>query len=90
MNNGNFNTFDEIEYKPLRSFNRLVFFTNLIKDKGVTPAKDYLELLSDTDRREMYLVKKLINAIGEKAVREEVTKNVVFTYDPSEDVEYGV
>lgn len=84
------NTFNEIEHKPLRTFNRVVYFSNILSDKGKAYAVKYIENFSELERKEMYLVQMAVKAKGVEAIRKLVTRDAVFIYDPSEDIEYGV
>ena len=84
------NTFNEVEHTPLRVFNRLVFLFNLLEDKGKEYASIYLKKFSQSELNEIYLMRGIVEAKGVDEVRKIVTKDVVFDYDPAEDIEYGI
>lgn len=80
------NTFKEIKHIPLRVFNRVVYLQNLMEDKGQTVAREYAELFSDVERKQMYLIGQAIKSRGVDTIRKEVTKDLVVTYDPAEEL----
>jgi hypothetical protein len=84
------NKFEDIQHTPLRIFNRVMYLTNLISDKGMDQVKAYSSSFTEKERIEMTLVAMSITVRGLEAIRKEVTKGMEFTYDPSEDIEYGV
>lgn len=73
-----FNTFDEIQHKPLRAYNRAAYFSNLREDSGVVVANDYLSQFGMNDRLDIARILAGINKLGIKKVQELVTKGVVF------------
>lgn len=73
-----FNTFDEIQHKPLRAYNRAALFSNLREDSGVVVANDYLAQFSMADKLDIARILAAIQKMGLKKVQEIVTKGVVF------------
>lgn len=71
------NRFDEIEHTPLKVYNRVVFLNNLMEDSGRYAAESYIELFSDTERKQMYAMGSYIRQKGVDFVRKAVTKNLV-------------
>lgn len=86
MDKLHFNRFDEIKHKPLQAFNRTVQFNNYYYDKGRDMAEQYANIFSDRDRKEMYLIQLAVKNMGVDAVRKAVTKDLVVTYDPANDL----
>lgn len=73
-----FNYFDEIEHKPLRTFNRAAMFYNLTEDFGLTVAKDYVSRLTLKDRKDIIAVLTRIEDHGLDCVRKQATDGLVF------------
>jgi hypothetical protein len=75
-------TFDEVEYEPLRTFNRCVMTFNLREDAGEQAAKDYLERIPAEDRLKMVEMYKKVKKEGPDSVRREIMLTM-----PLQDVE---
>lgn len=80
-----FNTFDEIQHKPLRTFNRAVFFCNIWEDHGKAFAEDYALQFSMEERLEIAKTISAVKKFGAKRVRELVTQGVVFPENMTEE-----
>lgn len=87
-----FNRFEEIKHTPLRVFNRVAYYYNLYEDKGRETAKQYIETFSDWERKQMGYIMIAIKTKAEDghpdpvgAIRQTVTKDAEFKYDPNED-----
>ena len=80
-----YSTFNSVSHKPLRVYNRVVMFYNLMQDRGKEIAVKYIEQFSENDRKDMYLVQVAIKKLGKDAVYKSVTKDLVTTYDPAVD-----
>lgn len=78
-------SFNEVEHKPLRDFNRTAFVYNLLEDAGQAPVEDYLSQFSEEDRKSIFTMAKAVNKLGAKRVRELVTHGVVFTEYPTQE-----
>jgi len=74
----NYPTFTDIDHKPLRIYNRSVMFFNIYQDVGKAAAEDYANLFTQEERLEMLAMTSLVKKHGPKAVKEWVTKGVVF------------
>lgn len=85
MANEYFNKFDHITHKPLQIYNRVVLFSNILEEDGEDMAEQYFYIFSDVERKEMYIMQRMIRALGKDVVQKEVTKDLEITYDPSED-----
>lgn len=75
------NKFDDINHLPLRVFNRVVLLNNLNADGGIEAAKRYVDLFTEAERKQMYVVAQAIKIKGEEAVRKEVTRELVLVDD---------
>jgi hypothetical protein len=82
-----FDTFDQIEYEPLRTWNRCVMFFNLREDSGMDVAKKYLLELEKEDLRAMYKMYDRVLKKGRDVVYKEVTHNMPLQEDEDEDFE---
>lgn len=80
-----FNKFDTISYVPLRTFNRAVYFSNLMQDRGKEVATEYVNLFNEGERKAMGLILMAIKKLGYKTVVKQVTDGVEFPYDPELD-----
>jgi len=76
-----FNTFDDIQHRPLRIYNRSVMFHNLYEDQGKWVAQEYANALSKEARLEIAQMTALVKKIGVKKVKELVTAGVDFVDD---------
>ena len=74
--NPNFNTFDEIQHKPLRIYNRVVQLYNLREDFGPEVAEQYVNIFTPAQRKAMYLVAGAVKKVGKDAVYKMVTKDL--------------
>ena len=68
-----FPTFDDIEYAPLRTWNRCVFFFNLREDSGMEAANKYLLEFDKADLADMYKMYYRVLEKGRDVVFKEVT-----------------
>lgn len=84
-----FNKFDDVTHMPLRVFNRVAMFYNLHEDKGAATAKEYASLFTQKERAQMYILMNEIKIKGVDKVRKWATKDLVVTYDPTEDLDYA-
>jgi len=82
-----FNRFVDIEHAPLRIYNRTVMFYNIYEDSGRAAAEDYANSFNAEERLEMAKMAAEVKAKGTKAVKEAVTKGLVFTDYPVETVQ---
>lgn len=71
-----YNTFDEIEHTPLRTFNRVVMMTNLLADFGKEVARDYVAQFDETVRKQMYMMQLFIDNQGWEKARKASTKGL--------------
>lgn len=76
-----FNTFSDIQHRPLRIYNRAVMFSNLFEDQGKVIAEEYAQSFSDKERLEMAQMIALVRKIGVKKVQQLVTEGVDFVDD---------
>ena len=76
-----FNTFDDIQHRPLRIYNRSVMYFNLYEDQGPVVAKDYADALTKEARLEIAQMTALVKKIGLKKVKAFVTEGVEFVDD---------
>jgi hypothetical protein len=67
-------TFDDVEFKPLRDFNRCVMLFNIREDSGEDAAIRYLARISDDDKKSMLNVYNLVKRLGVETVRREIIK----------------
>lgn len=77
-----FERFDDVNYMPLRIFNRVVFLHNLISDSGKTSGSQYINLFNEVEKKQMLLMSAYIKKVGEAQARRDVTKNLVIVDDP--------
>ena len=70
------NKFSDINHLPLRVFNRVVFLNNLFADSGKEAAQSYVDLFTEGERQQMYVMGQYIKSVGEEKVRKEVTKGL--------------
>lgn len=83
-----YNKFNEVEHTPLRAFNRVARMYNIQEDDGADAAREYAASFSDVERRQMMIIIVAIEKFGVDSVRKQVTKNLVTTYDPNDDLGY--
>lgn len=76
-----FERFDNVNYMPLRIFNRVVFLHNLISDSGKVAGNQYIDLFTDTEKKQMLILSAYIKKVGVDQTRKEVTKNLVIVDD---------
>ena len=72
------NTFDHIDNRALRAFNRVMFAENLLADKGLAYADDYIKKMDEQGKADMFTISKALKKYGERYVRETVTKDMRF------------
>lgn len=73
--------FDDIHHLPLRVFNRVAYLHNLMESAGRTPAQEYIDLFSEEERKQMFVLGSYIRKVGVEKVRKEVTKNLELVDD---------
>lgn len=76
-----FPTFNDIEYKPLQTWNRCVFFFNLREDAGPAVAERYAQSLPKGALKEMYQMYQRVLEHGRERVFKEVTVNMPLQED---------
>lgn len=76
-----FNRFTDISWRPLRIYNRSVFYCNLFEDQGKVIAEEYAQSFSDKECLEMAQMIALVRKIGVKKVQQLVTEGVDFVDD---------
>lgn len=67
-------TFDEVEDRAARAYNRLAVAHNIAQDVGEEKAKAYLEKFSPREKMEVMAMIAQVLAKGREAVRKEVFK----------------
>lgn len=77
-----FNTFNEIQHRPLRIYNRSVMFHNLYEDQGKFVAEQYANSLSKEERLEIAQMTALVKKLGPKKVKAMVTEGLIFDDEP--------
>lgn len=90
MKKKDFPTFNDIDHRPLRIYNRTVFFHNLWEDQGPTVAAEYAETFSKEEKFEIAQMTKLVKLKGVKHVQSLVTQGLEFSDDdfrPAGDVD---
>lgn len=73
-----YSTFNDVQHKPLRAYNRAVTFFNIFEDIGKAAAEDYAKSFSEEEKLQMIAIIKLVKKHGVKHVVELVTKGAVF------------
>jgi hypothetical protein len=86
MVNENFPTFNDIEYKPLQTWNRCVMFFNLKEDAGQAVAERYARSLPKGSLPEMYAMYQRVLKEGREKVFKEVTHNMPLQEDEEEHI----
>jgi hypothetical protein len=81
MNKLVLNKFDDIQHVPLKVYNRVVFLTNLHEDAGVEAAREYVNMFTDDERKQMYIMQAAVKTEGLKKIKEIVTKGVEFSHE---------
>ncbi len=77
-----FNRFEDIDHRPLRTYNRAVMFFNLATDQGLSVAGEYLNTFSKEEKLEIAQITAMVKELGTKRVIELVTKGLIFTDEP--------
>lgn len=77
-----FNTFSDIQHRPLRIYNRAVMFHNLYEDQGRSAAEEYAQALTKEERLEIAQMTALVKKKGVKVVQALVTAGVDFVDEP--------
>lgn len=67
-------TFDDIEYQPLRDYNRCVMLFNIREDSGMDAAQAYLEKFSKNDIKRMLDLYHMVKKLGAVRVKQEIIK----------------
>lgn len=80
----NFNKFDDIDHLPLRVFNRTVFMTNLMEDFGADAVKEYANLFTTGEKKQIMLMSAYIKHHGVDQTRKDVTGGLEVVYDAGE------
>jgi hypothetical protein len=83
MMNEAITTFSDIEYKPLRTWNRCVVFFNLKEDSGAAAAERYLRTIPKNEWADMYEMYERVKKEG----REKVLKSITFNMPLQEEEE---
>jgi len=81
-----FETFNTIEHMPLRVYNRVVYLNNILSDFGRDAVKRYIEMFSESERQQMFIMQAYVKAKGADAARKFATKDLKVAYDASADV----
>tara|TARA_R110002033_G_scaffold41956_10_gene82786 strand:- start:225 stop:488 length:264 start_codon:yes stop_codon:yes gene_type:complete len=76
-----FNDFNDIEHKPLRVYNRVVFMFNIREDFGAYKVQEYLQRFTEAQKKEMYILIQYLNKYGKDATMKAITSNTEFTED---------
>lgn len=71
-----FSRFEEIEYGPLRDYNRVVMTFNIQESFGVEAAKEYVATFTQPERKAMAIVTLMIKTHGKEATQKLVTKGL--------------
>jgi hypothetical protein len=79
-------TFNEIEDKALRTYNRCVMFYNIMEDSGKEPAQEYISQFSRGDREDMVGLILRVKKEGLEKVKAEISRNLVL---PKEEEAIG-
>jgi hypothetical protein len=77
-------TFADIEYQPLRVWNRAVMAHNLREDSGKAAMERYLKLFNKQELTEIYLLTQRVMKEG----RDKVLKEIKYNMPLQEDEEY--
>ena len=70
------NKFNEIEYQPLRAYNRCVMMFNINEDSGMEAAAEYLKQFSKEEKTEMLDVYNRVKKYGAEFVKAELIRNL--------------
>lgn len=70
----NITTFDNIEFSPLRNYNRCVMLFNLREDSGEQAAKDYIAQINAEDRKEMLAIYTEVKKYGAETIKKAIMK----------------
>lgn len=74
-------TFNDVEYKPLQTYNRCVMFFNLVEDAGMEGAKEYINQFSDKDKAAMLETYKAVKALGVEKVKKRIMRDMPLQED---------
>jgi len=77
--------FDDIEYLPLRAWNRCVMMFNIQEDQGHQPAVEYLKQFSDKEKTEMLDMYNKVKLYGPEEVKRQIIRAMPLQED--EEVE---
>lgn len=77
-------TFSDVQYKPLRIWNRCVLFFNLMEDSGKAVAERYLKTLPKNEIKDMYAMYNRVLKEGRDKVYKEVTRDMPLQ-DPEDE-----
>ena len=78
--------FDEIQYAPLRVYNRCVMLFNINDDQGVDASKKYLKEFTPLQRAEMLDMLETVKIYGAEVVKKDIMKNMPLQDDENEEV----
>jgi glutathione synthase/RimK-type ligase-like ATP-grasp enzyme len=81
----NFETFNSVDHLPLRVYNRVVYMTNILTDFGKEAVKKYIEMFTESERQQMFLMQAYIKANGVDATRKFVTKDLKVVYNAEQE-----
>lgn len=68
--------FNDVQYAPLRTFNRVQVACNLRADTGMAYAEDYINQFTREEKNEMNIMLGLIRKVGWEQARKLVNKNL--------------
>lgn len=72
-----FNTFNDIDHLPLRVYNRAVLAYNLMDDSGGYSLQEYLNLFTQAELTQIYMMIQYIRTKGVEAAKKFATKDLV-------------
>ena len=78
-----FSTFNEIQHKPLRVFNRVVMANNILIDSGKAALEEYYTNFNSNERMEMVSVMAFMKQFGYEETKRVVTKDLVLPEEQS-------
>lgn len=90
----NFDYFNHVENKPLRTYNRLMFLENLLEFKGRAYAEEYILKFNNEEKTDLSKMKIILSILLKKHQRDMdlakkelinlITKDMYFSEYPSE------
>jgi hypothetical protein len=73
--------FNDVNHRPLQTYNRCVVAANLNSDQGRAAVEDYLDQFSHQEKVEMSRMYHIIKKFGPKRVKFMVTDGLTFSDD---------